>query len=83
MLALQLALHRRLLRHWVVHLVMMVYLGSRLGFITLTLPGIELGRTGYGLKKMVVRVYWRLVGSVKSARKRIIFWLLLNYEATL
>ena len=83
MLSLQLALHRRLLRHRVMHLVMMVYLGSRLGFITLTLPGIELGRTGYGLKKMVVRVYWRLVGSVKSARKRIIFWLLLNYEATL
>ena len=61
----------------------MVYLGSRGGVVALILARIELGWTGYGLQKLVIRVYRRLIGSVKSARKRIIFLLLLNDEAVL
>ena len=62
---------------------MMVYLGSCGGIVALVLAWIELGWAWYGLQKLVIRVYRRLIGSVKSARKRIIFLLLLNDEAIL
>ena len=78
-----LALHWLLLRHWLIYLVMMVYLGSRCHVLTLIQTRIELSWAWYGLQKLVIRVYGRLIGGVKSTSKRIIFLLLLNDEAVL